>query len=262
MMKQEFRRASKLGKLAEAWAREQFTPLASQVRERVETRVKAEIAKRWPHRFQPSTGVLLTPMMTGLMTELRAMVRQPRRLAPWVERYNPALSRRFLGVASNWAEPFLAGIGFKVEQLNEEQIEILMPASWRTRGADGCVHSGALAALGELTSRLYWEHALDSSVPTAISATESPDEVAGLQPKAVATRMFKRAEGEMRAVYRIDEPEREEHLRQLRSGSDLEFAATTSIYDSGAALVAEVDVTWLVLSKRVLTAGRTGEGAS
>jgi acyl-coenzyme A thioesterase PaaI-like protein len=179
-------------------------------------------------------------MKLAPVQELKSVFRHPRALGARIEEASPWLNRRFLGVASNWIEPFLAGMGLKVERLTEDHSEVIMPGSWRNQGESGVVHSAALCALGEFTSRIFWEHHLDLRL--------SDFEVRGIELKLLC-----RPVGQMRSIYRLAEMERESALQRLREAGAVEIESLALIYDEQGRLVAETNVQWKI--SRVLALG-------
>lgn len=166
-----------------------------------------------------------------LAEDVRLVMRHPRVLASWIEDRSPWLSRRLMGAASNLAEPFTIGMGLKVDKLGEDFIEVVMPGNWRNQGEGGLIHTAALTALGESAARMFWEHHLDLRD-------------AQVESKRVEVRILVRPEGEMRAVFRLQEADREAILHQLRSKELISVDTQTLIYDKNGRLIAEVDVEW------------------
>lgn len=167
----------------------------------------------------------------GLAEDLRLFVRHPRVLASWIEDRSPWLSRRLMSAASNLAEPFMIGMGLRVDKLGEDFIEVAMPGNWRNQGEGGVIHTAALTALGESAARMYWEHHLDLRD-------------AEVESKRAEVRILVRPEGEMRGVFRLPEADREAILHQLRSKETISVETQTLIYDKNGRLIAEVDVDW------------------
>ena len=170
-------------------------------------------------------------LLEGFKTELKTLSRHPRSLGFLLEGSSPWLTRRFLGAASNWSEPFTVGMGFRVEKLGEDLIEVGMPGFWRNQGDAGQVHSGALASLGEFAVRLYWEYHLDLTS-------------AGAEASRVQVRVLARPVGEMKAVFRLPVADREAILHRLRADGRTEVETQALVYDRDGRLVAEVEVDW------------------
>lgn len=185
----------------------------------------------------------LLEKLPGLAEQLKAIARNPRSLGAKIESRSPWLSRQFLGAASNFVEPFLVGMGLKVETLGEEIVEVSLPGHWRNQGEGGVIHNGALASLGEFTSRLYWEHHLDLRGPE-------------LYARHVELRSLTRARGDLRGVFRWSVASREEIQHRLRSSGEADANVTVSVYDSSGKLVAEVDVQWSITRQLSLGSGQ------
>lgn len=183
-----------------------------------------------------------------LVEELRNIARNPRVLSALIEERSPWLNRRFLGAASNVAEPFTAGMGLKVVLLSEDCVEVAMPGWWRNQGEGGLVHPGALCVLGEFTSRLFWEHHLD------LRHSE-------LRSTRIQTRVLTRIQGDMRAVFRFAVSEREATLHRLRSEGRVEVESSVAVYNGDGRLVAQVEVEWDLARQRMLGAGHGEAGA-
>jgi hypothetical protein len=190
----------------------------------------------------------LREMSPGLVEEIKAVIRHPRLISARIEERSPWLSRRFLGVASNVIEPFLVGMGLRVERLEEELVEVFLPGWWRNQGEAGAIHTGALAALGEFTSRLFWEHHLD--------LRRSEASVTSLQ-----VRPLMRAKGDLRALVRYEISEREAALHRLRRDKVAVVESQAAIYDSQGRLVAQVETEWR-LEKTLALGEGTGGGAA
>ncbi len=167
----------------------------------------------------------------GLAEDLRFLLRHPRVLVSWIEERSPWLSRRLMGAASNLAEPFTIGMGLRVEKLGEDSIEVVMPGHWRNQGEGGQIHTAALAAVGESAARVYWEYHLDLRD-------------AQVETKRAEVRILARPEGEVRAVFRLPEADREAILHQLRSKERVSVESQTLIYEKNGRLIAEVDIEW------------------
>ena len=179
-----------------------------------------------------------------VVEELRLIARHPRALGVWLEEHSPWLSRRLMGAASNLAEPFMVGMGLRVEKLGEDAVEIAMPGGWRNQGEGGIVHSAALSALGESTARMFWEHHLDLRNAEAES-------------RRVQVRILVRPEGEVKGVFRLPEADREAILHRLRAEGTAAAETQTLIYDRDGRLVAEVDVEWRLRRQLTLGSGPT-----
>ena len=166
-----------------------------------------------------------------VIEEVRQFAKHPRSIGNLLEAKSPWLNRQFLGVASNLIEPFLVGMGLKVERLGEEVVEVKMPGMWRNQGDGGDIHNGALLSLGEFAVRLFWEYHLD------VRRNE-------IQTKRVQLRTLVRATGDMKAVFRLPVSEREAILHRIRADGFASIETQTFIYDPNGRLVAEVEVDW------------------
>ena len=173
------------------------------------------------------------------LEELKNLVRHPRSLGNWIEEKSPWLNRRFLGVASNILEPFLVGMGLKVERLGEEVSEVSMPGSWRNQGGGGINHTAALVALGEFTVRLFWEYHLD------VRHNE-------IETSRVEMRTLVKPVGDMKAVFRLPVAEREAILHHIRSEGVSTVETQTLIYDTQGRLIAEVEIEWALRKQLAL----------
>lgn len=166
-----------------------------------------------------------------LANQIKGFVRQPRALGAVIEEHSPWLSRRFLGAASNLAEPFVAGMGLGVETLGEESIEVSMPGFWRNQGEGGKIHPGALCTLGEFATRIFWEHHLD------LRRSE-------MTVRRIHLRALSNVEGGVRALYRLSVSEREKLLHALRAEGAVDVECEVAIHDAGGKLAAQVEVEW------------------
>ena len=170
----------------------------------------------------------LTARIDEVKSLANTFVRRPRALGAWIEARSPWLNRQFLGVASNLAEPFTAGMGLKVAKLGEDVAEVLLPDSWRNQGSAGGIHPAALAVLGEMAARIFWEHHLDLRAADAAV-------------KRLQVRLLAPAKGELRGAYRISVAEREAILLKLRSDGRVEIETHTLVYDQAGRMIAEVE---------------------
>jgi hypothetical protein len=161
------------------------------------------------------------------------------------------LNRRFLELASPLLEPFLAGMGLRVERLTEDMIEVFLPGTWKNRGIKSDIHIGALTALGDMAARLFWEHHLDLRD-------------AEVRVERIEVRMVSRPSGDLRALYRVSTSERESVLYELRSQGRVAYASSSAIYDSAGRLVAEVEVGLVFVRQLALNASSSAasEGSS
>ncbi|MES2855026.1 MAG: DUF4442 domain-containing protein [Bdellovibrionota bacterium] len=178
-------------------------------------------------------GVLgrLPGLREKITEELKLLVRQPRSLATLIESQSPWLGRQFLGVASNIVEPFLVGTGVSVSAIGEEIAEVELPDTWRNQSQKGVIHTAAIAAIGELACRLFWERHLD------LRNSE-------LQATFVSTRLLGVPRTSLKAVFRSTIGEREEILHKLRTEGEAQASTTVSVYDTSGKLVSEVEVEW------------------
>lgn len=181
-----------------------------------------------------------------VLEEMKTLLRHPRSLGAHLEERSPWLNRHFLGAASNLSEPFLVGMGLRVERLGEDAVEVILPGGWRNQGEGGLIHAGALATLGEFTSRLFWEHHLGL-------------QYAEIEVVRVHLKSLARAAGDMRAVYRLPVSDREVILHRLRAQGRAEVSSEAAIYDRDARLVAEVEVEWRIQRHLALGPGNGAE---
>ena len=162
------------------------------------------------------------------------------RLSDLVEERSPWLSRRVLEAASNITEPFVVGMGLRVETLKEDSITVRMPSGWRNQGVGGALHAGALCTLGEFTWRLYWEHHLD------LKRADLDLYCLQLSPIGQSKQNgLSRLHGAVRATYHNSVAEREQTLYQLRANGQVEVEGEVGIYDEGGRLIAQVELVWL-----------------
>jgi hypothetical protein len=180
-----------------------------------------------------------------LAEDLKHLAERPRAFGHWLEGQSPWLNRRFLGAASNIAEPFLVGMGLRVEKLGEDSAEVFMPGSWRNQGEGGWLHSSALSALGEFAVRLFWEYHLDLRKSEILASR-------------VEVRILSRPSGDAKGVFRLPVAEREAILHRLRAEGQAEIDTQTMIYDMSGRLIAEVEVDWKLVRQLALGGGHSG----
>jgi hypothetical protein len=175
----------------------------------------------------------LSQVAYHLLEEVQEIARHPRALGLHIDEKSPWLSRRFLGAASNLLEPFLLGMGLRVERLEDEMSEVSMPGYLRNQGDGGGIHPAALCALGEFTTRLFWEHHLDLRHSEMVL-------------EQIDSRMLAQARGDMRALFRTTTASREEVLHRLRLNSAVQVQSLATIYDVNGRLVSEIEVSWKI----------------
>jgi hypothetical protein len=157
-----------------------------------------------------------------------------------LEETSPALSRAFLGAASSLAAPFTAGMGMRVDRLDDTGRSATLPDWWRNRDETGRPHPAAVAALVELASRSYWARHLDPASATA-------------QMKRLECRWSKPGRGALRADLSRTDEEREEILLQLRAEGQAVATCALQIYDRAGHLVGEAEADWELRSRILLT---------
>jgi hypothetical protein len=212
--------------------------------------MRKKISQRFEELKDVAQGSLLRQLervSPRLADDLKHLAQHPRSIGHWLEGQSPWLNRRFLGAASNIAEPFLVGMGLRVDKLGEDSAEVFMPGSWRNQGEGGGLHSSALSALGEFAVRLFWEYHLDLR-KSEITAWR------------VQVRILSRASGDAKGVFRLPVAEREAILHRLRAEGQTEIDTQTMIYDMNGRLIAEVEVDWKLVRQLALGAG-SGAGA-
>jgi hypothetical protein len=202
-------------------------------------------------RFSEIRSVIeqLRAKSPAMVEELRTVLQNPRELAVLLESRSPWLSRKLLGAASNILEPFLAGTGLAVERMDEALVEARLPGWWRNQGESGVIHTAAIAALGEFTSRIYWEHHLD------LRRSE-------ISLHRVEARVLQRALGDLTGIYRMPVQEREAILLQLRRERVARVGAEVSVYDRQGRLVSQVELDWHLERNPALASGAGIEKAS
>jgi acyl-coenzyme A thioesterase PaaI-like protein len=192
---------------------------------------------------------LLSPTLSTVLEELSVLTRHPRALGARLETQSAWLNRLFLSAASNLAEPFLLGMGLRVESLGEESVEAVLPGGWRNQSEGGLLHTGALSTVGEFTSRIYWEHHLD------LSRSE-------LQVKSLNLRVHGSPRGDVRAIFRMSVGEREAVLHRLRTDGRTQVDSHSSLYDSEGRLLAEVEIVWQLERRLALGVGESSGHSS
>lgn len=210
---------------------------------RLRPTVRLEGMKMLADRLRDRLGHQIRELSPTMVEDLKTLLRHPRSAAGLIDGRGQWLGRRFLDVASNVVEPFLAGMGLRVERLEEERIEVSMPGWWRNQGDRGSIHSAALVALAEFTARLFWEHHLDLSR-------------SDMQLERTETRFLAQAKGVTKAILRLPVAEREAAFYKLRSEGETEVTVSVAIYDDQGRLVVESELAWR-LRKRLALGART-----
>ncbi len=213
--------------------------------EKLNQTVSEKLTQALNHPLRPVLEEKVTSSLREFR-ELKEFALHPsssaRSLGLLIDGQSSWLGRRFLGAASNWTEPFTVGMGFKVQKVGEDVIEVRLPGTWRNQGEGGVIHSAALAALAEFAVRLYWEHHLDLRH-------------SGVESKRMQVRILSRPVGEMKSVFHLPVGDREAILHRLRAQHHAETETQTLVYDGAGRLVAEVDADWF-LSRRLTLGSR------
>jgi acyl-coenzyme A thioesterase PaaI-like protein len=198
--------------------------------------------RRTTERVSFTNFRMLSKQLEELLPGLRSYVLHPRRIGIWLEEHNPWLSRHFLSAASNVVDPYIAGMGLRIENLSETMIEVVLPRRLRNRGEGGVAHVGALTTLAEFTSRLYWERHLN------LNRHE-------MMVSEIQARFLAETGGETRAVFSFNETDREAVLFRLRSEATVLVPCQVGVYETdGGRLVAEITVEWLLSRAKELGA--------
>lgn len=179
----------------------------------------------------------------NMLPDLRASLKNPRRVGSLLEEYNPWLSRRLLSAASNLADPYVAGMGLTIERLDENGVSVTMPHRWRNRGEGGAVHVGALTTLAEFTSRVYWERNLN------LSRHE-------MRVVQLAAKFLGVTEHDTRATMNFSESEREAALFRFRADGEAIVPCLVQVFESAGRLIAEVTIEWRLNRLLAIGAGR------
>lgn len=216
--------------------------LADFLGERMNKKLAAALGHRLDGWLAQSKRLAENVHLDSVVDDMRTFAKRPRALSSWIESKSPWLNRQFLTAASNLIEPFLVGMGLRVERIGEESVEVSMPDIWRNQGEGGSIHTGAIVSLGEFTTRLYWEYHLD------VRRSE-------MRTEAVRMRAIAKSNGSLRAVFRMPVSEREVIQHRLRAESRVTIETLASIYDGGGRLVAEVEVDWELSRPLALNAG-------
>lgn len=184
-----------------------------------------------------------------LLPEWRTYVENPRRLGTWLEEHQPWLSRQLLSAASNLSDPYLAGMGLHVAELNETRAEVTLPFRWKNQGESGSVHVGAMTTAAEFVSRLYWERLLNLQRHQ-------------LHAVQINARFLAEANTDCKAVFTVTENEREAILFKLRSEGTATAPCPVNVFDQAGKLVAEVHVEWKFSQPKALGSGSASGSAN
>jgi acyl-coenzyme A thioesterase PaaI-like protein len=175
------------------------------------------------------------------LTNVSRILRESRRLSPYVERLSPRLNRTFLNYVSELAVPYEIGMGLTVLELADEQIEVCLPTRWRNQAGDDTLHSAALLTLAEHTGELFWTRHLDGRF-------------VGRQLRHLESSFLRPARGDMRARLAMKESVREALLFDLRRHKSCDATLTVHILNGLDQVVAEVHTTWLLTQRPALQA--------
>lgn len=157
----------------------------------------------------------------------------PEKLSQLLESQSPDLAKKILDIASEFKDPYQIGMGFKVLQLEDEEVTVELPHRWRNRNEAGAMHTGALVALAEYTSRLFWERHLGPSQGGRLRLTD--------------LRLTPIKEGFSAVKARLSLPgeECEQRIFEWRSRGESQLGSLVKIYNAKNHLVADVEVEWL-----------------
>ncbi len=177
--------------------------------------------------------------------EFAKLLLNPRALSPYIERFPSAMKHRFLDLASLINDPFVATMGLKILSWEDLKVEMSLPDSFQNRDASGNLHIGAISALAELTSRLFWERHLDPKL-------------AKMQVVSVAIEILNREFASVRSLYKTDVTDLEAKLFKLRASGDLATENEIQIFD-GQKLIAKATIGWSFKQKVTIAQSSTSE---
>lgn len=144
-----------------------------------------------------------------------------------VEAYSPRRSQQLLSYALDLLKPFLAGLGFVVRKLTDDQVILVIELRPRNQMQDGVIHPSVIsAAAQESVESLFERH--------------SP--VSGFQPTLVKSEVEfkKKYSGPLAVHFQWDPVEREKKLIQLQKNKEAHADFIVEVKDLQSRLVAEV----------------------
>lgn len=148
-----------------------------------------------------------------------------------VEAYSPRRSQQLLSYALDLVKPFLAGLGFVVRKLSDDQVVLNIDLRPRNQTQDGVIHPSVITAGAQ--------EAVDSLL-------ERHSPVAGFQPTLVKSNIeFKRKySGPLTVHFQWDALEREKKLIQLQKNKEVESEFFIEVKDGQSRVVADVHMNY------------------
>ena len=175
----------------------------------------------------------MTTMLSDVQTKLRKSLEDrgirlsPSDIAALIEEISPAASRSLLGVAMDFIRPFNLGMGFRVAQLTDTQVELVIPARVRNQDGNHQLHEGAIVAAGIEAIELLWDrHAPMGGIRSQIQSFEF--------------RKLKDCSGEARLKMELPESTRESALSSMRQFSEAQSELTAYVYSDQMHAVSEI----------------------
>lgn len=157
-----------------------------------------------------------------------------------VEAYSPRRSQQLLSYALDLVKPFLAGLGFVVRKLSDDQVVLNIDLRPRNQTQDGVIHPSVIsAAAQEAVESLLERH--------------SP--VAGFQSTLVKSELEfkKKYQGPLTVHFQWEALEREKKLIQLQKNKETEVDFSVEVKDAQSRLVAELRLNYHLKFKPRLT---------
>jgi len=138
------------------------------------------------------------------------------------------------------AVPFNRVLGVRVTLVEQEQAEVVLPASPERLNHVGTVHAAAQFGLGEAASG------------TMVVSAFADVQAEGYVPLAAGAHITYRraAKGDLRAVATLAREEQERIRREVREAGKARFVVPVRLLDSAGTVTTEMEVEWALVRRR------------
>lgn len=144
--------------------------------------------------------------------------------AALLEEISPKVSRVALSYALDIIRPFSSGMGFRVSNLSDNHIELVVPNRTRNKNEQGQMHEGAMVAAGIEAAKLLWTRHADGDMSVAVESFE--------------VKIHKPTSDELRVLVQLEEPHREVVLAELRDNQNASSNIVATVFDENKQTVA------------------------
>lgn len=157
-----------------------------------------------------------------------------------IEQWSPLLAKKIWSLTPFITAPFILALGLKIENLTDNTVEIRIPFAPQNKNEEGNLHPAALITASQFASQVLWRRHVTNKLETMTLIGLNSD-----FHKVGRTRAFIRAA--------LDETEREEILRKMKSGESPSHEMVVVIVDDKNQSLGQINCTWEFKQLRPLT---------